>query len=476
MEQAKLVILCGGSGSRLWPLSRSNHPKPFIHFSDTVSLFQNTVQRASAFCTAPLVVCGEAHQFLARNQLDEIGVKNYELILEPSGKNTAPAAALAAFYLRSSGQDPLMLISPADQAIGDLAHYQAAMALAFTNADAFTIFGCTPSSAHTGYGYIQAGKELKPGVFCVERFIEKPILADAEHFIRDKKFFWNSGIFVCRASHYCELLKKFAPAIYSACHDAITERHHNHPFIYPGKKFFSLCPSDSIDYAIAEKIQKPVMIALDANWSDVGSWQALHDMQSVDQNGNATQGKVLAKSTKNTYINAQSRFVVAVGVENLAIIETRDAVLVLNKNDDQALKTVVKNLEEKNCIETKLPSCVHRPWGTYECLEQNTHFLVKQIKVKPREQLSLQLHNHRSEHWIIVNGTASVTCGEQVFELKQNQSTYIPLKTKHRLCNNTDEILELIEVQCGDLLSEEDIVRFDDMYGRETNKKMETMT
>lgn len=468
MEQAKLVILCGGSGSRLWPLSRSNHPKPFINFSDNLSLFQNTVQRAFGFCNSPLVICGEAHQFLAKDQLDELGVKNYELILEPSGKNTAPAAALAAFYLNASGRDPLMVISPADQAIGDIQKYQAAIALALENNDAFTIFGCKPSSAHTGYGYIQAGNELKPSVFCVERFIEKPILADAERFIRDASFFWNSGIFVCRASQYCELLEKFAPSIHSACREAIAARRSNHPFIYPEKTAFSLCPSDSIDYAIAEKIQSLNMVALDAGWSDVGSWQAIHSAHHSDINGNAMQGHVLAENTKDTYIQAQSRLVVAVGVENLAIIETRDAVLVLNKNDDQAVKTAVKNLEEKNSAETKLPSCVHRPWGTYESLEQSSNFLVKRIKVKPREKLSLQSHNHRSEHWIVVKGTATVTCGEKVFELKQNQSTYIPLKTKHRLCNNTDEILELIEVQCGDLLSEDDIVRFDDVYGRET--------
>jgi len=476
MEKTKLVLLCGGSGSRLWPLSRSNHPKPFINFFGDLSLFQDAVKRATSFCLAPLVVCGESHQFLAKDQLEAMGITNYELILEPEGKNTAPAAALAALYLNCNGEDPLMVISPADQTIRDVKNYQAAINLGLNNADEFTIFGCKPDSPHTGYGYIQAGNEIKPGIFKVERFIEKPILADAQRFIENKNFYWNSGIFICRASQYCELLKKFAPAIYNSCQASIINRRTDKQFIFPEKEAFSQCRSDSIDYAIAEKIQNLNMIALDATWGDAGSWRAIHEAQNKDSKGNTLQGNVVVDAVKNSYINAQSKLVVAIGVENLAIIETRDAVLILNKNEDQNLKNAVKKLEDANHGETQLPSCVHRPWGTYECLERAANFLVKRIKVKPQEKLSLQLHHHRSEHWIVVKGSATVTCGENNFVLHQNQSTFIPVKTQHRLWNNSAETLELIEVQCGEILNEDDIVRFDDVYGRETSIKTESIT
>jgi len=453
------VILCGGMGSRLWPLSRSTFPKPFAPILGLESLFQTTLKRNAIFYHEPIIVCGEQHRFLVKDQLKSLSILPSGIILEPTSRNTAPAAALAALF--ALNENPLLLITPADHLIQNEETYQKAVLSAAPYADegGIAVFGCFPTAPHTGYGYIQTGNKLDTNLFEVSHFIEKPSEIIAKKLIREGNNYWNSGIFLCRASVYLQLLKTFSPEIYRVCQKAANHSVTDNRFVCPGKEF-KACKEDSIDYAIMEKASNRAMVSLEAGWSDVGSWSTVSSIAN-------SSGDIYLDATQNTYVNASNRFVAAIGVKDLAIIETRDAVLVLDKKSDQKVKDLVKHLKQSKRSEALLPSKVKRPWGAYEILEKSPGFQVKRITVKPGAALSLQLHYHRSEHWIIVKGAATITRDNETFKLMENQSTYIPAMTKHRLANYGKEPLDLIEVQCGTYLGEDDIVRFEDQYGRQ---------
>ena len=481
------VILCGGSGTRLWPLSRSGFPKQFLVLSgdnSQQSLFQQAIERAQGAAKShgslgpTLIVTNEEHRFLALDQLRELKDIQATLLLEPSGRNTAPALTLAALCAQERGDDPILLITPADQTIQNQPAFEKAMqsALQIAQTGAIAILGITPSAPETGYGYIKAQVQVahSDGAMVVERFVEKPDLTTAIQYLEEGGYYWNGGMFVLKASVWLAALKEFRPDILEATSKAwqgkTSDTSGDAVFIRPDKTLFNAVPSESIDYAVIEKCpgsQFPVeMVELDAGWNDLGAWDAVWQVGRPDANGNVTRGDTILAQTTNSLIYSSNRLVSAVGVNNLVIVETADAVLVADRNNSQEVKAIVKRLEQESREEKNLHRKVSRPWGWYDSVDEGERFKVKRIQVKPGASLSLQMHHHRAEHWIVVKGTAEITNGDQVITLHENQSTFIPQGQTHRLANPGKTPLEIIEVQSGSYLGEDDIVRFEDTYGR----------
>ncbi len=466
------VILSGGSGSRLWPLSRAALPKQFLPLVSEHTLFQETLLRLKDFpgMAAPLVVCNNEHRFLVAEQLHSIHSSPLLQILEPLGRNTAPAAAVAAFAAQAKDDQAILLVLPADHLIQDIPGFHAAIraALELAQQDRLVTFGITPNEPATGFGYIERGDALGTGghSFSVAHFVEKPTLEKAEEFLTSGKFFWNSGMFVFKAAVYLSELQRYRPDIYQAAQLAWQHSTHDLDFCRLDEASFAACPSDSIDYAVMEHTQAAAMVTVDIGWSDIGSWSSLSEVSVKDVRGNALRGDVYAAETSNSYIRAESRMVAAIGVRDLVIVETADAVLVMHKDFAQDVKHAVEYLKQAERTEHLIHRRVYRPWGYYEGIDVGERFQAKRIMVKVGAKLSLQLHHHRAEHWVVVSGKAKVTRGEEILLLHEDQSTYIPIGMKHRLENVGDNPLYLIEVQSGGYLGEDDIVRFDDDYKR----------
>jgi mannose-1-phosphate guanylyltransferase/mannose-6-phosphate isomerase len=492
------VILCGGSGTRLWPLSRSGFPKQFLVLSgdgSSESLFQQAVKRVNSIANSQitlgntLVVTNEDHRFLVLDQLRELKNDskslNATLLLEPIGRNTAPALSMAAFCAQqlAKDQDPILVITPADQTIQNQNAFTKALQDCIQSVEsteqAIAILGITPTAPETGYGYIQrSGAKDQHNAYIVDRFVEKPDSKTAQAYLADGSYLWNSGMFVLRASSWLAALKEYRPDIFNASQKAWDAKSEDSAdgvgFIRPGREEFKAIPSESIDYAVIEKCpgtkektQFPIkMVELDAGWNDLGAWDAVWQVGKQDQDGNVTSGDTLLANSKNSLVHASSRLVSAVGVENLIIIETADAVMVADRKNSQDVKHIVNQLESQKREEKNLHRKVARPWGWYDSVDEGERFKVKRIQVKPGASLSLQMHHHRAEHWIVVKGVAEITNGDQVITLTENQSTYIPQGQTHRLANPGKTPLEIIEVQSGSYLGEDDIVRFEDTYGR----------
>jgi mannose-1-phosphate guanylyltransferase/mannose-6-phosphate isomerase len=471
MVVAKLqpVLLSGGSGTRLWPLSREAYPKQFLPLTGEDTMLQATWRRVAALAdVAPIVVANEEHRFLAAEQLRLVGAPTPAIVLEPVGRNTAPAIAAAALQATAGGGDPLLLVLPSDHVVADAEAFRAAVRMASAAAaqGALVTFGIVPTAPETGFGYIQsepgAGGE---GVRKVLRFVEKPDAATAQAYLDAGGYYWNSGMFLFRASRYLDELERLRPDILAATRAAFAAARRDGDFIRLDKEAFSGCPSQSIDYAVMERTEAAMVLPVDIGWNDVGSWSALWDVAVRDADGNAHHGDVIAVDSRNCYAYAR-RLVALVGVDDMVVVETDDAVLVARKDKVQQVKDVVARLKQEQRSQAALHREVHRPWGSYDSVDTGPRFQVKRIKVKPGAQLSLQSHTQRAEHWIVVSGTARVTRDNDVFELQANQSTYIPIGARHRLENPGSEVLELIEVQSGDYLGEDDIVRYEDVYGR----------
>ncbi len=469
------VVMAGGSGTRLWPLSRSGFPKQFLVLSGTTSLFQQAVARLRGLAApgqtllAPLVVGNEEHRFLVLDQMRDMHSEPAAVVLEPLGRNTAPALMLAALQATAGGADPVLVVTAADQTIADEAVFSAALQRAVTQAaaGAIVILGITPDRPETGYGYIRA--EGRAPEQRVAQFVEKPNLATAERYLAEGSYYWNASIFVLRASVWIAALERFRPDIAAACRLAWAARSGDDKFVRPGKAEFAAVPADSIDYAVMEKCPGVLdirMQELDAGWNDLGAWEAVWQVAEKDAAGNASVGDAIVSDSRNTLVHATSRLVSVVGLQDVVVVETPDAVLVASREKSQDVKNIVSQLGREQRGEQALHRKVHRPWGWYDSIDNGPRHQVKRILVKPGASLSLQMHHHRAEHWIVVSGTAEVTNGDKVILLTENQSTYIPLGQTHRLANPGKVPLEIIEVQSGSYLGEDDIVRFEDTYGR----------
>jgi mannose-1-phosphate guanylyltransferase/mannose-6-phosphate isomerase len=480
MIQVTPVILCGGSGTRLWPLSRAGFPKQFLSLTGNESLFQQAAQRLVVLgaqdieISKPIIVTGEEHRFLAMEQLREVNIEIGAALLEPVGRNTAPALTLAALASQANGEDPVLVVTPADQTLANTAAFTQAMQEAIREAagGGIVILGIAPDRPETGYGYIQAkAKEQgNAGVMDVQRFVEKPNAADAQKYLNEGSYYWNAGMFVLKASTWLRALNAFRSDIAKTTADSWNNKTQDNQFIRPGKAEFEIIPNESIDYAVMEHCPESdfliKMVQLDAGWSDLGAWDAVWKVLPKDKEGNAHLGDVLTTDSRNTLVHASSRLVSLVGVEDIIVIETPDAVLVADKTRSQDVKHIVTQLQATQREEHHLHRKVYRPWGWYDSIDEGGRFKVKRIQVKPGASLSLQKHHHRAEHWIVVKGTAEITNGDKVLLLTENQSTYIPLGEVHRLSNPGALPLEIIEVQSGSYLGEDDIVRFEDNYGR----------
>ena len=463
------IILSGGSGTRLWPASRSMYPKQLLPLTGKETMLQQTARRLEGMDDTSdecVVVCNETHRFLVAEQLREIG-RSAQIVLEPEGRNTAPAVALAAFLAAEKDADTMLLIMPADHVIADIQAFQAAVARGREAAadGKLVTFGIVPTRPETGFGYVEATPQGDSAV-AVKSFVEKPDLPTAQKYIDGGEHFWNSGMFLFSAGTYLEALRNFAPKMYEACKKSI-EKRTDGDFVRPDADAFLHSPKDSIDYAVMEKTDAAVMVPLDAGWSDVGSWAALHDVRDQDDDGNTIDGDVFTYDCKGTFIQAESRLVTAVGLRDVVIVETKDSTLVVSKDKAQDVKALVDQLKEQERSETSLHRKVFRPWGSYDSLENAEGFQVKRLIVNPGAVLSLQKHAHRAEHWVVVRGKARITRNDEEFDLGVNESTYIAIGDVHRIANPFDEPAHVIEVQCGDYLGEDDIVRLEDNYGRE---------
>jgi mannose-1-phosphate guanylyltransferase/mannose-6-phosphate isomerase len=480
------VVLSGGSGTRLWPLSREKYPKQLLSLVGDDSLLQATVRRVQGVQNAelarPMVVCNEEYRFVIAEQLRLLGLSG-TVVLEPFGRNTAPALTIAALEAIKNGADPVLLVMPADHVITDVAAFQSVVSqgVALAAKGAVVTFGITPDAPETGYGYIQSGATFADaagtGARVIARFVEKPDLATAQAYLADGSYLWNSGLFMMRASVWLASMKVCRADILAACQNAWSQGKTDGEFVRVDKDAFAQCPSDSIDYAVMERIAGAsnttagnlppgVVLPLSAGWSDVGAWDALWQVLPKDDRGNVSQGDVLLHNCDNTLALSEGRLIACVGVSDLVVVETADAILVSHKDQTQDVKKIVDALKAKGRTESSVHRKVYRPWGSYDGVDAGERFQVKRIVVKPGGTLSLQMHHHRAEHWIVVSGTARVTCGDRVFLLSENESTFIPLGTTHRLENPGRVALEMIEVQSGSYLGEDDIVRFEDVYGR----------
>lgn len=466
------VILAGGVGSRLWPVSRSMLPKQFINFPNMQgSLFQNTLSRLEGVSDIedPIVVCNNDHRFLVAEQLRQLGKEQCSILLEPVGRNTAPAVALAALCALQDNADPLLLVLPADHVIQDQAAFQQSIARALQSAkqEKLATFGIVPSVPETGYGYIEKGEELAGGNgYCVEQFVEKPDQETAQAYLDSGNYLWNSGMFLFSASTYLQELKQHAPDIFESCHQAYANLERGEDFQLIPESIFASCRSDSIDYAVMEKTASAVVVPLEAGWNDLGAWDAIWEVQAKDERGNALSGDVITFDVQDSYIQSQSRLVAVAGIQDVVVVETADAVLVTHRSQVQSVKHLVQQLQDQQREESTLHRLVYRPWGSYESLSIGPGYQVKHIVVNAGASLSLQMHHKRAEHWIGLKGVALVTCDNKEFELQPNESTYIPVGSKHRLTNTSSEPVEIIEVQMGEYLGEDDIVRFEDRYDR----------
>ena len=463
------VLLCGGVGSRLWPVSREAFPKQYLALASELSMLQETVARTEALAShEPIVLCNEEHRFMVAEQLRQCGVKPAAIVLEPAGRNTAPALALAAFSAAAEDPETLLLVLPADHIVKDVPVFTQAVKYGMEAASegALTTFGVVPDAPETGYGYLRRGEATGGELFALDAFVEKPDAERAQEYVESGDYFWNSGMFLLRADRYLEELETHAPDIYRACRDAMAEVTRDLDFLRPGREAFLASPADSIDYAVMEHTQRGAIVPLSCGWSDVGAWSSLWQVSDTDENGNVMQGDVLAEDCRDSYLRSESRLLAATGVSNLIVVETSDAVLVAERDQVQNVKSLVERLKAEGRTEAFLHRRVYRPWGSYESLIEGDRFQVKRITVNPGHRLSLQMHHHRAEHWIVVHGTAEVTCDDRVFLLREDESTYIPLGHRHRLANPGRIPLELIEVQSGSYLGEDDIQRFEDAYGR----------
>ena len=465
------VILSGGSGERLWPLSRKSLPKQFLKLCSNHTLIQEVANRVNVLSSSnPLtVICNDDHRFLVTEQLKDIQINNFNLILEPLGRNTAPAIAIAALKLIKDNPDALLLILSADQVIQDQLQFIQSIkeSIEFAENGQIVIFGIKPSNPNTNYGYIKTGEVLKEGqIFTVEKFVEKPDLAKARTYFESDNYFWNGGIFLFKANTFLEEMTKYNPEIIDICQKSLENSTEDGNSLKVNKEYFEKCPSISIDYALIEKTDKIVCSILDVGWSDIGSWSSLWEISPKDIEGNVTKGDAFIVSSRNNFIQSTSRLIATAGIDDLVIVETDDAILITKRGKENEIKEIVEELKVKKRTEGSIHTKAYRPWGHYEVLDEYDNFKVKRITVNPGGSLSLQMHYHRSEHWIVVKGTAEVTVNDSVQILSENQSTYIPIGAKHRLRNPGKTPLQLIEVQSGSYLEEDDIVRFEDIYGR----------
>ncbi|EFI6094235.1 mannose-1-phosphate guanylyltransferase/mannose-6-phosphate isomerase [Escherichia coli] len=467
------IIMAGGSGTRLWPLSRSLYPKQFLSLINENSLLQETLKRLDGLnCLPPVIVSNNEHRFIVAEQLRQFGVDDFQIILEPVGRNTAPAVALAALKSLELHGDHHMLVLAADHAIQDIEAFHAAVLAAEQESvdNKLVTFGIVPTKPETGYGYIKKGEQVKNSVFKVNSFVEKPDLETAKNYLEQKCYLWNSGMFMFKASVYLDELKKFRPDILAACKESLSSASTDLDFIRLNSDVFAECPDESIDYAVMEKTQDCVVIPLDADWSDIGSWTSLWEISEKDEHENVSHGDVINYNSRNNYIYSEGSLISTVGVNNLIIVQTKDALLVAQQDNVQDIKKIVEILKKQKRSEHISHREVYRPWGRYDSVERGDRYQVKRITVKPGECLSTQMHQHRAEHWVVVAGTAKVTCGERTFFVTENESTFIPIGTVHTLENPGKIPLEVIEIQSGVYLGDDDIVRLSDKYGRVEDK------
>jgi len=462
------IILSGGSGTRLWPLSRKMYPKQFLSLLHDETMLQKTLLRLDGLQhAAPVIVCNNEHRFIVAEQARQIGLEDLSIILEPFGRNTAPAIAVAALHALTQAEDPLLLILSADHEITDETAFCKSVQQAQVLAEAgkLVTFGIVPTQAATGYGYIRRGS-AESGGFKVDEFVEKPDHEKAESYLASGDYYWNSGMFMFRASTYLSELEKFAPEMLAHCRKASDNIIDDIGFLRLDSDAFAACQSDSIDYAVMEKTELACVVPMDAGWSDIGSWSSLWEQGHKDDAGNSTHGDVMTTDTKGTFVHAESRLVTTVGVRDLVIVETQDAVLVADKSQSQEVKQIVERLKKEQREEENFHRIVYRPWGSFDSVDEGEGYKVKRISVKPGARLSKQMHHHRAEHWVVVRGTARVFRNDEIFDLHENESVFIPLGATHYLENPGAEPLDIIEVQSGSYLGEDDIVRFDDIYGR----------
>jgi len=462
------IILSGGSGTRLWPLSRTQYPKQFISLINKTSLFQDTILRLPNGISNPLIICNESHRFIAAEQMRQINIEPTKIILEPVGKNTAPAVALAALKAMENQNDPILLVLSADHLINDKKAFHRSIKIAkrLAENDKLVTFGIIPLKPETGYGYIEADIIKNNEYLKVKSFKEKPSLKVAQNYIKSGNYFWNSGMFMFKASTYLKELEKFEPDILLACKNSLKSDLSDSDFVRLIDNEFLKCPDNSIDYAVMEKTKNSVVVPLKSEWSDVGSWSSLYEVKNKDLNGNVSEGDVMLEDVNNSYIYSSNKLIAAIGISDLVIVDTPDALLVVNKQNTQDIKKIVKRLKKDNRKESNDHRKVYRPWGHYDSIDSGDGFQVKRILINPKSKISLQKHNHRSEHWVVIKGNALITCGNDKFTLKANQSTYIAQGEVHRLENLDNTPLEIIEIQTGSYLGEDDIIRLDDDYER----------
>ena len=469
------VILSGGSGTRLWPLSRKQYPKQYLPLVSDNTMLQETILRLNGLdnLADPIIICNADHRFLVAEQCQQIGIQNPTILLEPVGRNTAPAIAAAALQSRKQADDAVLLVLSADHVIQDVEVFHHAIEVASQQAklERLVTFGVVPTMPNTGYGYIKTFGDIIDGAYKVEEFVEKPDLKTAQAYLKQGGYLWNSGMFVFKATTLVDKLAIHSPGIISSVNSAVDNAKQDLDFIRLDKKAFESSPADSIDYALMEKSDQVVVVPLDAQWSDIGSWSALYDIGAKDTNGNMIEGDVIARDTTNTYINANHHMVATIGVDNLIVVDTSDATFIATKDKAQEVKLIVESLQANDRDESAMHRKAYRPWGWYDSIETGKHFQVKRLHINPGAKLSLQMHHKRAEHWVVVEGIATITNDGKVFNLVRGESVYIPQQVKHSLENQSQQPLEVIEVQSGAYLGEDDIVRFEDIYGRESKKE-----